>query len=112
MNVKGIAAVALAALLAAGSLGGAAYAAGGHREEDGRDAAALAAMKVSLSQAIATAEASGGRAVGADIVREHGTHAIEVEIVGARGVTTVVVDGQSGQVIATHDGERDDGDDD
>lgn len=112
MNTERIVPLALAALLAAGAVGGVARAEDRDRNEDRRDAAALAGMKVTLQQAIATAEQqAGGRAVGADVSREQGATRIAVEIAGPQGVKTVLVDAQTGQVTAAHDGGRDGEDD-
>ena len=112
MNTKRIVPVALAALLALGAMGVTAQAKEG--DQDRRDAAALADMKVSLQQAIATAEQqTGGRAVGADVSRERVTTHIAVEVAtGAQGVKTVLVDAQTGQVTATHNGGQDGEDND
>ena len=111
MYNKQIATLALAALLATGAAGGLAYAK--DRDQDGRDAAALAGMKVTLTQAIATAEQQlGGRAVGADISQERGATRIVVEVAAPQGVKTVLVDAQTGQVTATRDGGQDGEDDD
>lgn len=112
MNTERIVPLALAALLAAGAVGGVARAEDRDRNEDRRDAAALAGIKVTLQQAIATAEQqAGGRAVGADVSREQGATRIAVEIAGPQGVKTVLVDAQTGQVTAAHDGGRDGEDD-
>jgi uncharacterized membrane protein YkoI len=102
MNVKHSFPLALVALLAVSTAGVLAHAE--TRDNDTRDTAALATMKVTLQQAIATAEQqAGGRAVGADVSQQGGTTRISVEIGGPQGVKTVMVDGQSGQVTATHD---------
>ncbi len=101
MNIKRILSAALAAALATGAAGGIAQA----QDRDGRDAAALAGVKVTLQQAIATAEGqAGGRAVGADVSQEGGVTRISVEVSGPQGVKTVLVDGATGQVTATRDG--------
>ena len=113
MNIKRIAPFALAGLLAVGAAGGIANAKDQDHDQDGRDTAALAGMKVTLAQAIATAEQqAGGRAVGADVSREKGATRIAVEVAGPQGVKTVLVDPQTGQVTATHDGGQDDEDND
>jgi len=107
MNIKRILPAALAAALAIGAAGGIAKA----QDRDGRDAAALAGMKVTLQQAIATAEGqAGGRAVGADVSQEGGVTRISVEVAGPQGVKTVLVDGATGQVTATRDGDTEDND--
>lgn len=111
MNIKRIIPCALAALLAAGAAGGIAFAK--DTDQDARDTAALAGMKVTLPQAIATAEQqAGGRAVGADVSQERGATRIAVEVAGPGGVKTVLVDAQTGQVTATRDGGQDGEDND
>ncbi len=99
MNTKRTIPLALAAALATVAAGGLARAQGG---QDARDTAALAGMRVTLQQAIATAEGqAGGRAVGADVSQERGATRIAVEVAGPQGVKTVLVDGATGQVTAT-----------
>jgi uncharacterized membrane protein YkoI len=111
MNIKRIASLAFATLLAVAAAAGAAQAQ--DRDQNARDIAALANMKVTLPQAIAAAEQqAGGRAVSADVSRAQGTTRIAVEVVGPQGVKTLLVDAQTGQVTATQDGGQDDGDDD
>ena len=111
MNIKRIASLAFATLLAVAAAAGAAQAQ--DRDQNARDIAALANMKVTLPQAIAAAEQqAGGRAVSADVSRAQGTPRIAVEVVGPQGVKTLLVDAQTGQVTATQDGGQDDGDDD
>lgn len=111
MSIKHIIPVALAALFAVGAAGGIAYAK--DSGQDAQDTAALAGMKVTLQQAIATAEQqAGGRAVGADMSQERGATRIAVEVVGPQGVKTVLVDAQTGQVTATRDGGQDGEDND
>lgn len=113
MNTKRIAPLALAALLAVGAAGGIAHAKDQDGNQDRRDAAALVSMKVTLQQAITTAEQqAGGQAVGADVSRERGAVQIAVEVAGPQGVKTVLVDAQTGQVTATHAGGQDENDGD
>lgn len=90
---------ALAIVMAMG-IGGTAFAASA--DQDRPDIASLATMKVTLQQAIATAEQQdGGRAVSADVGGKTGATHIVVKVAGPKGVRTVVVDGQSGQVTRT-----------
>ena len=80
MNIKRTLPIALAVVAAIGAAG---VAQAQSRDQDSRDAAALAGMKVTLQQAIATAEGqAGGRAVGADVSQERGVTHISVEVVG------------------------------
>lgn len=96
-----LASYVLGGLLCVGVAGGIAYAALPDAAPDARDAAALADMKVTLTQAIATAEQKlGGRAVGADVSRQAGVTQIAVEVVGPQGARTVTVDARTGQITA------------
>lgn len=63
--------------------------------------AALQAVKVSLLQAIASAEAQGGKALAAEYEQEDGALAIEIEVADESGkIGEVMVDAQTGQVLA------------
>ncbi len=111
MNIKRIMPFVLSACVALAAAGAVAHAEG--QGKDGRDAAMLAGMKVTLTQAIATAEQqSGGRAVSADTAQEKGAVQIAVEVVGPQGTKTLMVDAQTGKVTATHDGRQDSEDND
>lgn len=113
MNSKRLLPVALAAVLAASAVGGMAHAKERGGDQDRRDMAAIAGMKITLPQAIATAEQqAGGRAVGAEVVQEHGAARIAVEVAGAQGIKTVLVDAQTGQVAAAPGGGQDESDND
>jgi uncharacterized membrane protein YkoI len=102
MNTKAITIFALVGLLATGTLAGTALAAGNN---EAQEATALQGAKVSLSQAIATAEQqTGGKAFDAGVDNENGATRIAVETNGPRGVQTVTVDPQSGQVVGVHAG--------
>lgn len=113
MTISPIVAPALAALVLVSTTIGFAQAQDRENNQDRRDTAALATMKVTLPQAIATAEQQvGGQAVGADVSQERGTVRIAVEVAGPQGVKTVLVDAQTGQVTATHSGGQDGEDND
>ncbi len=102
MNTKLTASLALAGLLASGAMAGTAFAAG--HDED-REATALQGAKVSLTQAIATAEQqTGGHAYDAGVDVKSGKTHIVVETNGPKGVQTVAVDALSGQVVGSHAG--------
>jgi uncharacterized iron-regulated membrane protein len=74
-----------------------------------REAAAAAAMKVSLTQAIATAEQqTGGKAYDAGVDVDGDKTQIVVETNGPKGVQTVMIDGASGQVVGGHSGGEED----
>ena len=93
---------ALAALLITGPLAGAAFAAS--RDID-PEATALQGAKVTLAQAIVTAEhTTGSRAYDAGVNTKGGQVQIVVETNGPKGVQTVAIDSQSGQVVSTHAG--------
>jgi len=63
----------------------------------------LQSAKVSLTQAIASAEQqTGGRAYDAGVDVKGGQTRIMVETTGPKGIQTVAIDAQSGQVIASH----------
>ncbi len=101
MNTKITTTLALAGLLAVGTLG-AVHAAS--RDED-REATALQGAKVSLIQAITTAEQqTGGQAFDAGVDTKGSRTRIAVETNGPKGVQTVIIDAQSGQVVGTHAG--------
>ena len=96
----------LAAMLAAGSITGAAYAS--DRDAD-QEATALQGARTTLAEAIATAEwQTGGQAYDAGVDTKGGRVRIVVETSGPKGVQTVSVDAQSGQVVATHAGGEED----
>lgn len=102
MTSKLFVSLTLASVIAAGAAAGTALARG--NDED-REATALQGAKVTLSQAIATAEQqTGGQAFDAGVDNENGTVRIAVETNGPKGVQTVIVDPQSGQVVSTHAG--------
>lgn len=98
--------LAMAAVLMTATVGGAALAA----DRDGdRKATALQGAKVSLTQAIATAEQqTGGQAYDAGVDAKGGQTRIAVETNGPKGVQTVTIDAQSGQVVGTRAGDEQD----
>lgn len=98
--------LAMAAVLMAATLGTSALAA----DRDGnREATALQGAKVSLTQAIATAEQqTGGQAYDAGVAVKGGQTRIAVETNGPKGVQTVTIDAHSGQVVGTHAGGEED----
>jgi uncharacterized membrane protein YkoI len=70
-----------------------------------KEETALQGTKVTLSEAIATAERqTGGKAFDAGVDADHGAPRIVVETNGATGVQTVIVDAGSGQVVGGHAG--------
>jgi type II secretory pathway pseudopilin PulG len=100
INLHGIP-LALVGVLAF-SLAGPSFAAS---SDEGREATALQGAKVTLLQAISTAEQqTGGKAFDAGVGFKDGKPQIVVETNGPKGVQTVTVDPQSGQIIGTHAG--------
>lgn len=96
----------MAAILTTVTIGGAALAAD---RDGGREAMALQGAKVTLIQAIATAEQqTGGQAYDAGVDTKGNQTRIVVETNGSKGVQTVSVDPQSGQVVSTHAGGEED----
>ena len=106
MKTQTLPVIALAGALAASSLPVPTYAAS---RNESREATALQGTKVSLPEAIAIAERqTGGQAYDAGVDLKHGVARIGVQTNGPRGVQTVIVDAQSGQIVGTHRGpERD-----
>ena len=99
MSTKRIVVLAVAGLIATGAAGRLGYA---EEHGDQGDVQALANSKISLSQAIATAEQkAGGKAVGAGVDNENEAARIAVEVASNQGVKTVLVDPQTGQVTGT-----------
>lgn len=96
----------LAAMLVVGSLTGAAYA---DDHDAGQEATALQGARTTLAEAIATAERqTGGQAYDAGVDKKGSQVRIVVETNGPKGVQTVSVDAQDGQVVATHEGGEED----
>ncbi len=95
------AAIALAGILSVAAAGSALAARNGEAQEE----TALQGTKLTLSQAIATAEQrTGGKAYDAGVDMDHGTPRIVVETNGPDGVHTVIVDAQNGQVVDSRSG--------
>lgn len=91
----------LAGLLVMGTFAGTALASG---DED-REASALQNARVTLVQAITTAERqTGGKAYDAGVSIKGGQARITVETNGPKGVQTLAIDAQTGQVVASHAG--------
>jgi uncharacterized membrane protein YkoI len=95
-----------AAILLVGILfiGVAGLAIGGSKGE-AQEQTALQGTTLTLSQAIAIAEhQTGGKAYDAGVVVDHGKPRVVVETNGPTGVQTVIIDAQSGQIVAAHAG--------
>lgn len=98
----------MAALLALG-MAAPAFAAGHNAEHakagEMQEENALQNTNMTLSQAIATAEQqTGGKAFDAGTDVDSGTPRVVVETNGPKGVQTVTIDAQSGQVVGTRAG--------
>lgn len=101
INEHSAAAVALAGILFLGGTGPAL--AGASREA--QEQSALQETTMTLSQAIAIAEhQTGGKAYDAGVSVDHGKPRVVVETNGPNGVQTVIIDAQSGQIVAAHAG--------
>lgn len=102
MSRKKLLTAALAGVLASGAIGGsiAAYARNNDNPTD--EAAIMANAKISMVQAIATAEQqTGGRAVGTGIEDQDGTIYFEVQVLNGGARHKVLIDPQSGKVVKT-----------
>ncbi|HXO89387.1 MAG TPA: PepSY domain-containing protein [Stellaceae bacterium] len=101
MMIEYSAAIALAAVLMLGVAGPTFSADNGEAREE----TALLGTKLTLSQAISTAEQqTGGKAFDAGVDVEHEKPRIVVETNGPNGVQTVVFDAETGQIIGSHAG--------
>jgi uncharacterized membrane protein YkoI len=93
------AAIALAGILFIGVAG---PALGGTKSER-QEQSALQGTTLTLTQAIAIAEhQTGGKAYDAGVSIDHGKPRVVVET--PNGVQTVIIDAQSGQIVAAHSG--------
>ncbi len=105
MMIKYSAVAAFAGLLILGVAGPALAAKGGEEQEQ----TALQGTNLTLTQAIATAEQqTGGKAFDAGVDVDHGKPRIVVETNGPKGVQTVIVDAQNGQIVGGHAGGEED----
>jgi uncharacterized membrane protein YkoI len=104
---------AMVSVLAMGTLGavGAAYAK--DKELRTNDVAIMANAKITMAQAIATAEQeTGGKAVGTGIEDQDGTVFLEVQVLKDNQSQSVLIDPQSGKVVKVAiDNEQDENDD-
>lgn len=73
--------------------------------DEAREQTALQGAKLTLSQAISVAEQrTGGKAFDAGVDVDKGKPRVVVETNGPKGVQTVIVDAQSGQIVGEHAG--------
>lgn len=92
----------MAGVIAAGSLGVAGAVMAKDKDSKTNETAIVANAKVTMAQAIATAESQvGGKAVGAGIEDQNGTAAFEIDVLKDGQRHRVLVDTQSGQVVRT-----------
>lgn len=94
------------ALAVVGGLGvGAAVPVFATSNSEAQEQTALRNSKVTLSQAIATAEQqTGGKAYDAGVDVDHGQTRIAVETNGPKGVQTTIIDARNGNVVSTQAG--------
>ena len=94
-------AIALAGVLLIGVAGPTVAA----NNDEAREETALQGSKLTLSQAISIAEhQTGGKAFDAGVDVDHGKPRIVVETNGTKGVQTVIIDTESGQIVGSHAG--------
>lgn len=75
---------------------------------EGNDAHALTAAKISLVQAVTTAEQhAGGKASHVEFEKSRGLWVFDVEVVTARSVMDVKVDATTGRIVAAAQDETD-----
>jgi uncharacterized membrane protein YkoI len=111
MNRSKLVTLAMFGVLTTSTFGvaGAAYA----RERRTEEAAIIANAKVTMAQAIATAEQqTGGKAVGTGIEEQDGTVFLEVQVIKDDQKHSVLIDPQSGQVVKVATDDEQDGDED
>lgn len=78
------------------------------KEDESQDLRAAAQAKISISDAIRTAEQqAGGRAIDATFGKESGQPQYEVEVLTGGAVHNVYVDAQTGKVTKVAQGEND-----
>ena len=114
MNRTKPVALAMVSVLTMGTLAAAGAAYAKDKELRTNEAAIMANAKVTMAQAIATAEQhTGGKAVGTGIEDENGTVFLEVQVLKDNQTHSVLIDPQSGQVVKVAiDNEQDDDDED
>lgn len=92
----------LAGVIASGAIGGSIAVYARNNEQATNEAAIMANAKITLAQAIATAEQQvGGRAVGTGIEDQDGTVYFEVQVVKGGARQKVLVDPQTGKIVKT-----------
>ncbi len=92
----------LAGVIASGAIGGSIAAYAKNNEQATNEAAIVANAKITLAQAIATAEEQvGGKAVGTGIEDQDGTVSFEVQVVKDGARQKVLVDPQTGKIVKT-----------
>lgn len=100
---------AIAVLLITGAAGVALASAG--KDDESQEVRAVAQAKVSMTDAIRTAEQqAGGRAVDASFDDESGHALYEVEVLNGATVHNVYVDAQTGKVAKVTQGDQGDND--
>jgi uncharacterized membrane protein YkoI len=112
MNRTKPVALAMVSVLTMGTLAAAGAAYAKDKELRTNEAAIMANAKVTMAQAIATAEQkTGGKTVGTGIEDQDGTVFLEVQVLKDNQRHSVLIDPQSGQVVKVAiDNEQDDDD--
>ena len=88
--------------------GGMAYAVSSHQASMENDALAISNAKISLTQAIATAEQqTGGKATSAEFEHEQGRWLAAVEVVKGGVVFDVSIDAERGAILSSKEGKAD-----
>lgn len=88
--------------------GGMAWAVTGQQAAMDNDALAIAKAKISLSQAIATAEQhAGGKATRAEFEHEKGSWVFDVEVASGARVFDVRIDADKGAVLSSQEDKAD-----
>lgn len=92
----------LASVIASGAIGGSVAAYAKNNEHPTDEAAIMANAKITMTQAIASAEQQvGGKAVGTGIEDQDGTVYFEVQVLKNGTRQKVLIDPQTGKVVKT-----------
>lgn len=99
--------VLILGIVAASALAGSVVYGSEHWNEEQNEVRALAQAKISLVQAIETAERhAGGKATSARLEDEDGKVVYEVEVIGSDKATQVKVDSRDGKVLSARADEK------
>lgn len=99
----------VASVIASGAIGGSVAAHAKNNERPTDEAAIMANAKITMTEAIASAEQqAGGKAVGTGIEDQDGTVYFEVQVLKDGARQKVLVDPQTGKVVKTVTADNDD----